>query len=122
MLIGKIIEIERGFEIFENSSSLPSIFIAEPSDLFEYIFEIPASGWWRIQPDSEQPLAQSRLGGHDTRPRTDAPRVVVTRALPLEELVHYEGYDMRKYLRNEDFLQYLKRVDEKLNKPLLASF
>ncbi len=30
--------------------------------------------------------------------------------LPLEELVHYDKYDMGKYLRNEDFLKYLARI------------
>ena len=36
--------------------------------------------------------------------------------LPLEELVHYDGYDMHKYMRNEDFLRYLKRI-RMLGKP-----
>ncbi len=30
--------------------------------------------------------------------------------LPLEELVHYDRYDMGKYLRDEDFLKYLERI------------
>jgi 5,6-dimethylbenzimidazole synthase len=29
---------------------------------------------------------------------------------PLEELVHFEKYDMSKYLRNEDFLKHIKRI------------
>lgn len=36
--------------------------------------------------------------------------------LPLEELVHYDGYDMQKYMRNEDFLRHLKRI-RMLGKP-----
>ena len=30
--------------------------------------------------------------------------------LPLEELVHFEKYDMKKYLRNEDFLKYIEEI------------
>jgi nitroreductase len=30
--------------------------------------------------------------------------------LPLEGMVHYDRYDMSKYLRNEDFMKYLKRI------------
>jgi len=36
--------------------------------------------------------------------------------LPLDELVHYDRYDMRKYMRHEDFLQHLKRI-RMLGKP-----
>ena len=36
--------------------------------------------------------------------------------LPLEELIHYDHYDMRKYMRNEDFLRHLERI-RKLGKP-----
>jgi nitroreductase len=36
--------------------------------------------------------------------------------LPLDELVHYDKYDMRKHMHNEDFLQYLKRI-RKLGRP-----
>jgi len=36
--------------------------------------------------------------------------------LPLEDLVHYDGYDMHKYMRNEDFLRHLKRI-RMLGKP-----
>ena len=30
--------------------------------------------------------------------------------LPLEDLVHYEKYDMSKYMRNEDFLKYIDKI------------
>lgn len=30
--------------------------------------------------------------------------------LPLEELVHFDRYDMNKFLRNEDFLKHLARI------------
>ena len=36
--------------------------------------------------------------------------------LPLDELVHYDKYDMSKHLRNEDFLKYLKRI-RRLGRP-----
>jgi len=36
--------------------------------------------------------------------------------LPLDELVHYDRYDMDKYMRNEDFLQHLKRI-RKMGRP-----
>jgi hypothetical protein len=36
--------------------------------------------------------------------------------LPLKELVHYDSYDMRKYMRHEDFLKRLKRI-RKLGRP-----
>jgi 5,6-dimethylbenzimidazole synthase len=36
--------------------------------------------------------------------------------LPLEELVHYEKYDMHKYLKNKDFLNYMLRI-RALGKP-----
>jgi hypothetical protein len=29
---------------------------------------------------------------------------------PLEELVHYEKYDMKKYLKDEDFLKFMERI------------
>lgn len=29
---------------------------------------------------------------------------------PLEELIHFDHYDMSKYLRNSDFLKYLERI------------
>ncbi len=32
--------------------------------------------------------------------------------LPVSEMVHYEKYDMKKFLRNEDFLKYLERIRE----------
>jgi len=30
--------------------------------------------------------------------------------LPLEELIHFDRYDTKKFLRNDDFLKYLKRI------------
>jgi nitroreductase len=36
--------------------------------------------------------------------------------LPLEELAHYDKYDIGKYLRNEDFLKHLTRI-RKLGRP-----
>jgi nitroreductase len=36
--------------------------------------------------------------------------------LPLDEFIHNDRYDMRKYMRNEDFLDRLKRI-RKLSKP-----
>jgi len=30
--------------------------------------------------------------------------------LPLDDLIHYDRYDINKYLQNEDFLQYLERI------------
>ncbi len=30
--------------------------------------------------------------------------------LPLEELIHYDRYDMNKHLHDKDFLQYIKRI------------
>jgi len=30
--------------------------------------------------------------------------------LPLEELIHYDHYDMEKFLTNDDFLSYLERI------------
>ena len=30
--------------------------------------------------------------------------------LPLEDLVHYDRYDMGKYLRDEDFLKYIEKI------------
>lgn len=30
--------------------------------------------------------------------------------LPLEELIHFDRYDMHKFLRNDDFLKYLERI------------
>jgi nitroreductase len=35
---------------------------------------------------------------------------------PLEELVHYDKYDMNKYLRDEDFLKFMERI-RKLGRP-----
>jgi nitroreductase len=35
---------------------------------------------------------------------------------PLEELVHYDEYDMNKYLRDEDFLKFMERI-RKLGRP-----
>ncbi|MBI4186449.1 MAG: nitroreductase family protein [Chloroflexi bacterium] len=32
--------------------------------------------------------------------------------LPLKELVHYGQYDMKKYMRNEDFLKYIEKIRE----------
>jgi hypothetical protein len=29
---------------------------------------------------------------------------------PLEELIHFDRYDMKKFLRNDDFLKYLERI------------
>ena len=28
----------------------------------------------------------------------------------LEELIHFDRYDMHKFLRNDDFLKYLERI------------
>jgi hypothetical protein len=30
--------------------------------------------------------------------------------LPLEEMVHFDRYDMRKFLQNDNFLKYLERI------------
>jgi nitroreductase len=30
--------------------------------------------------------------------------------LPLEEIVHFDQYEMKKFLRNEDYLKYLERI------------
>lgn len=35
---------------------------------------------------------------------------------PLRELVHFEKYDMEKYLKNQDFLKYMERI-RKLGRP-----
>lgn len=32
------------------------------------------------------------------------------RRLPLKDMVHFEQYDMNKFLRNKDFLKYLKKI------------
>ena len=36
--------------------------------------------------------------------------------LPLEDLVHFDRYDMKKFLRNDDFLKYLERI-RRLGRP-----
>ncbi len=30
--------------------------------------------------------------------------------LPLKELIHHDGYEMDKHLRDEDFLQYIEKI------------